>query len=135
MRNRLRMNDSGSAMVESALSLTLFFLIILGILDMGRMVYAYNFVSFAAREATRYAATHGTTNAATTSSITNFVNNEAISAVNINDLLVIPSWSSTTHGSGTTVTVKVAYTYTPLFSFVMNQSITFSSSSVMVISQ
>ena len=46
-------------MIESAGVLLVFLLIIFGIMDWARVMMANNFVSYAAREATRYAMVHG----------------------------------------------------------------------------
>jgi len=45
----------GQALVETALALPLILLVLLGIVDFGRAVYAYNTMSNAAREAARIA--------------------------------------------------------------------------------
>ena len=70
--------ERGSALLEGALCLTVFLMIVFGTIDFGRMVFAYNFVSYAAREATRYAAVHGTAHAVTNDDITTFVTRQAI---------------------------------------------------------
>jgi Flp pilus assembly protein TadG len=57
---RLRSED-GSALVEYAVVFILFMMMLLGIMDFGRALYTYHFVSNAAREATRFAAVHGYT--------------------------------------------------------------------------
>jgi Flp pilus assembly protein TadG len=49
----------GSALVEFALVLTVLFTVIFGIMDFSRAMYAYHFVSEAARDATRYASVRG----------------------------------------------------------------------------
>lgn len=53
--------EEGSGLVEYALIFILFITMILGIMDFCRMLYAYHFVSNAAREATRYASVRGST--------------------------------------------------------------------------
>lgn len=53
--------ERGSALVEFALICILFFTMILGIIDFSRALYAYSFVSNAAREATRFAVVNGST--------------------------------------------------------------------------
>jgi len=49
----------GQAMAEFAQVATVFFLLLFGIMEMGVVVYRYNTVSMAAREAARYAMVHG----------------------------------------------------------------------------
>jgi len=51
----------GSTLVETAIILTVFLTLLFGIMEFGRALYAYHFVSNAAREATRFAAVHGET--------------------------------------------------------------------------
>lgn len=53
--------EDGNSLLEYAFVAMLFFIMLLGIIDFGRALYAYHFVSHAAREATRYAAVHGST--------------------------------------------------------------------------
>ncbi len=50
-----RNGQSGSALVEFAVGMVLLLTIIFGIIDIGRALYAFNWVSDAARQATRYA--------------------------------------------------------------------------------
>ena len=51
----MRRPESGQSMVEFALILPLFVLLLVGLFDIGRAVYAYNTVNNAAREAGRLA--------------------------------------------------------------------------------
>ena len=62
-----RKRESGSTLVEFAVIAILFLTILLGIMGFGHALYAYHFVSNAAREATRWAAVNGA-NCATDSS-------------------------------------------------------------------
>lgn len=55
MRKRLLRHHSGQSMVEFAVLAPIFFLLLLGTIDMGRAVYIYNTISDAAREGTRAA--------------------------------------------------------------------------------
>ncbi|HEX2193415.1 MAG TPA: TadE family protein [Candidatus Limnocylindria bacterium] len=60
MRNRLRRpGHRGQSLVEFAIILPVFLLIVVGILDFGRVVWATSAVTNAAREAARYAIVHG----------------------------------------------------------------------------
>ena len=49
---------SGQALLETALVLPLLLLIIMGVFDLGRGIYAYNVISNSAREAARYGIVH-----------------------------------------------------------------------------
>src|ERR1700685_2577273 len=52
-------NSRGSTIVEFALVITVLFSMVFGIIDFGRAVYAYHYVSNAAREASRFASVRG----------------------------------------------------------------------------
>ena len=93
MRLRRKPN-SGQAMVELALTLTLFLVIILAIFDIGRAVYYYTAVQNAAREGARYGSIHQNT-----VGIQNAARSKAI-GLNIN-----------TSVNFTTDTVEVTVTY------------------------
>lgn len=55
---RSRDSRSGQAMVEFALVLILFVLLVMGVLDFGRGIFTYNGLSQAAREIARVASVH-----------------------------------------------------------------------------
>jgi Flp pilus assembly protein TadG len=57
--SRSRHPSAGQALVETALILPLFLMLLMGIVDMGRAVWATTSLSSAAREAARYAIVHG----------------------------------------------------------------------------
>ena len=52
-------NCRGSTLVEFAFLIPILFALVFGIIDFGRMLYSYHFVSNAAREATRWASVRG----------------------------------------------------------------------------
>lgn len=53
--------EKGSTLVEFAVVVTLLLMLIFGVNGFGHALYAYHFVSHAAREATRYASVRGST--------------------------------------------------------------------------
>jgi len=53
-----RGRSSGQALVEFALASTIFLMLLMGILDLGRAIYAFNGVSQASREVSRVASVH-----------------------------------------------------------------------------
>lgn len=59
-RSHLR-GESGSTLVETALSITILLVLVVGILDACLMVYSYHFISNAARDGARYAIVRGNT--------------------------------------------------------------------------
>jgi Flp pilus assembly protein TadG len=56
---RLLKSGEGSGLVEYAVVLLIFMTMILGIIDFGRVLYAYHFVSHASKTAARWAAVNG----------------------------------------------------------------------------
>jgi Flp pilus assembly protein TadG len=61
-RARRRNVERGAAtLLEAAFSMAILLALFMGIVDFSRALYAYHFVSHAAREATRYASVRGTT--------------------------------------------------------------------------
>lgn len=56
---RFLQDQRGSKLAEFALVVTLFFMLIMGILDCSIALYAHHFVSWAAQEGSRYAAVRG----------------------------------------------------------------------------
>ena len=59
-RLRARDKDKGSGLVEFALAVVAILIVLFGIIDIGRALYAYNWLSDAARRGTRYAMVRGT---------------------------------------------------------------------------
>lgn len=58
VRNHLRDRSRGQALVEVALVSPLFFALLFGLIDLGRVIWAINAVGSAAREGARYASLH-----------------------------------------------------------------------------
>jgi Flp pilus assembly protein TadG len=54
-----RRHQAGNAMLEGALVMTLFLMILFGIIDFSRATFAYNSVEYASRHAARWAAVRG----------------------------------------------------------------------------
>ena len=60
-RHRLRDGSRGQALVEVALVAPLFFALLFGLIDLGRVIWAIDSVGAAAREGARYASVHAGT--------------------------------------------------------------------------
>src|SRR2546427_151140 len=75
-----RKHQRGSALVESGLTMIVFLTVTFGLMDFGRMIWAYNLVSHAAHEATRYAMAHGrnSSHSATAADITSVATSQAV---------------------------------------------------------
>ncbi len=103
----------GTAFVEFGILAPVFFLVTVGIVDFGRMVWLSNTVEHAATEGARYAAVHGSNKAtpATTQTITDFVQNQA-ELIPPSDMPIVVSWTPPGNNNpGSTVTVQVTYNF------------------------
>ena len=124
----------GTTSTEFAIIASPFLLVLFAIVCFAQLIYDYNFVAYAAREATRYAAVHGSTSSspASTTDVQNLVVGQA-SGLNSQKLTVNTTWSPDNH-PGSVVNVSVSYTYAfpvPMFG---SNTINLSSRSQMVIS-
>ncbi len=104
----------GTAFVEFGLLAPVFFIVTVGIVDFGRMVWLSNTVEHAATEGARYAAVHGSNNpttVATTQTITDFVEGQA-ELILPSDMDIDVSWIPADDNTpGSTVTVQITYDY------------------------
>jgi len=121
--------------VEGALCFTVFMMIIFGVIDFGRLVFAYNFTAYAAREGARYAMAHGNTSKspATSNSVRTVATNQAI-GLDASAITVTTTWSPD-ENPGSTVQVKVQYAFTAIVPYLAASSMNVQSTSQMVISQ
>jgi Flp pilus assembly protein TadG len=133
--------ESGSSLVEYAIVFILLMTMLLGVTDFGRALYAYHFVSNAAREAARYASVRGSAclgsctaandasgvagpfpdSQTATTDIQDFVKNVP-AGINAAQLTTTPTWpnpnglttcagASTYNAPGCTVEVQVKYVF------------------------
>lgn len=145
--------EAGSATVEFALTSTILFMSIFGIVGFSMAVFAHHQVSEAAREGSRYAmvrgnscTNNGTTCTATSAQIQTYVRGLSLPAINSSSLVVTTSYSSYPTGSSCTpnancenpgdlVTVQVNYPSSFNVPFVPATVLNMNASSSMVISQ
>jgi Flp pilus assembly protein TadG len=145
--------DDGAATLEFALTSTVFFMSIFGILGFSLVIFAHHQISEAARQGSRYAMVHGNTCTVNGSSCTaaasdvqSYVRGLSLPAVNASSLTVNTTYSSYPTGStctpntncensGDLVTITVTYPAPLNFPFVPSSILSFTSSSSMVISQ
>ena len=128
---------SGNAIIETGLCFLLFTTIFLAIMEFGMGIFTYNFVSYAAREGSRYASTRGSQCAspctmATNDTVQTMVRNQVV-ALDPSQVAVNTSWNSS-NVPGNTVTVNVSYPIKPLIGFLLG-NITVAATSTMMISQ
>jgi Flp pilus assembly protein TadG len=144
-------SETGSSLIEYAIVFVLLMTMLLGIADFSRALYAYHFVSSAAREATRYAAVRGQgcvtdtcwlydgtamgSRVLTKADLTSFVQNVPLGLQSGNVTLIpAPVWSdSANEAAGSTIQVTVKYKFNFLFPFVSKSTLNLASSSQMVI--
>lgn len=145
-----RRREQGTTMVEFAFTVTLLFVMLFGIIDFGRALYAYHFVSHAARSATRWAAVNGAdchldlscpyTSGAASTDVTTYVNGMIPPGIDASQVGVNTTWPGNSTGAcsplnspGCPVQVTVTYNFPFLVPLVHSGSITMSSTSNMVI--
>lgn len=123
----------GAYLVEYSLVILVFFFVLFGIMEFGRIVTAYNILSGATREGTRYAIVHGSRSgvAATASDVQDQVRRWCI-GLDASAVTVTTAWPSG-NSPGAPVSVTTSYGITPLVGFI--SPFTVGSRSQMVISQ
>ena len=133
---RPRLNEIGSAVLEFGLVVVMFFMFVFGVMDFGRALYTYHFVSNAACEATRYAIVRGSssTNPVTASDIQAYVKSITPEGIDPNQLTITTTWSPD-ENPGSTVKVQVRDNFQFMTPVLASYQMNFSDSSQMVISQ
>lgn len=129
MIRRLRQGEHGQALVEMALVLPLFFLLLFGVIEMGRVGYAYITVCNAAREGGRIATIGGTDH-----DIEISVKNAAVSLDPLVISITPPEPLEGHRQSGQGVTVEVTYQVwlvIPIISTVITNPVNVSSKIIM----
>lgn len=102
----------GQAMVEFALVLPVFILIVVGVLDLGRLTYAYNTIAYVARQGARYGTIYPTPSSNIISAAT-----QGVAGLDLSQLVVGVSYPDGASYAGARVQVNVSYSFfaaTPL---------------------
>ena len=102
-----RRNRRGAAAVEFAVVAPLFFLLIFGMIEFGRMVMVQQVITNASREGARVAVLDGATTAEVTSAVDGYMVSAAVDGVNISVTPNPPS--SAGYGEAVTVSVSVPF--------------------------
>src|SRR5690348_5617325 len=141
-----RVGEKGSVMVEFAFSVVLLLVMVFGVIDFGRAMYTYHFLSNAAREATRWASVNGatcgsdgscTTGPASAGNVSTYVQRIVPPGVDPTKVITTPTWPGNgtatcnkfPNDPGCPVQVEVSYNFNFLVPIVHNGSITLSSNS------
>jgi len=145
--------EQGSAIVEMAVVSSLLFAVLFGIIELSLAMYTYNYVSDAAREATRYAIVRGSsctqlTNCGVTSAqIQSYVQGLGYPGMNSANTTATATWYSPSsappitwtacgtpcNAAGDAVQVKVTYSFPLSVPFVPKSTLSLHSTSLMVI--
>lgn len=156
----LYIDESGSEMVEFALSLTVLLMAVFGILGFSLAIFTNHYVANDAREATRYAMVRGSSWAgtscttvstfsceATNANVQSYVQSITPTGITSSNLTVTTTWPGTTaagsscdttegsNSPGCLVMVKVSYPFNFLLPFLPNNTFSLSSISSVTIAQ
>jgi Flp pilus assembly protein TadG len=119
----------GQALVEFALVIPLFLVLVFGIIEAGRFMFAYASLNNAVREGTRYAIVHGSASSCPSGrpvapntyacdqlgvNVQNSVKKYAFTFAQSADLVVAEPVYSPNNARGSRVTVKATYMWRPL---------------------
>ncbi|HUB77365.1 MAG TPA: TadE family protein [Bryobacteraceae bacterium] len=125
----------GSTMLEGALVMTTFVILLIGAMDFGRLGFAYSSITFAAHQAARFAATNGSSSghAATAANVQSSANSNLL-GLNPGSLTVLVTWSPN-NNPGSQVQVQVSYGFQPLVVPISSSAVTLRSTAVDTITQ
>jgi len=102
-----RIQRRGAAAVEFAIVAPLFFLLVMGMIEYGRMVMVQQVITNASREGARRAVLDGATTAAVQSTVTNYMTSAKITSPTVTVTPNPPSGAAS--GSPITVTVSIPF--------------------------
>lgn len=124
-RPRLRTGEDGSALLELALVMPVFLLVIFGILQCALALFAYGDITYASRAAVRYASLHSSASLApATSDSVHTMINPFLWCAPASDFSIQVTWSpANTVGSTVQINVKVLLPLTIPFSDVQGFAI------------
>jgi len=127
-------NERGIAVVECAVILPVFLLLVMGAVDFGRAFWTKNTLANVAREATRYASVRSlrSQDPATLTKIEGVVFGQA-GPLDPDKLEVTASWTPT-NNPGSMVRIDVTYPFQPVLPLLFIESIQMTSSSQMIVS-
>ena len=153
MLNKFIEGESGSSTVETAFSLILLLMTLVGVVYFAEALYTYEFVSYAAQQGTRYAMVRGsgwgtavctTTTTlecnATASDITNYVQSLTPPGITASKIIVNASWPAiavngsssgciTANSQGCLVKVQASYPFSFVGPFLSSTALSFTGTS------
>jgi Flp pilus assembly protein TadG len=104
-------NPRGSTLIESSIVAVVFLLLLTGIMEFGRLGFAYNEVSFAAQCAARYAAVRGSASGHPAAASDVQATAEAYTGALDNTKVTVTTTWTPNNSPGGTVKVKVSYKF------------------------
>ena len=156
-------DEDGNTLVETAIGISLFLMVLIAIIEVGLALYTYNYISDAAREGSRWAIVRGASCSINTpgldhcnalpTDISNYVQSIAYPGIVSSNMTVTTKWfqpsstrptswsactatpSNPCNQQGYQVQVTVTYPFSLNIPFWQNASVTVGSTSAMVISQ
>lgn len=134
--------EHGSAIVETAFSITILLTMIMGIMTVSLGLYTYHYISDAAREGTRWAMVRGSACQgfasacpAAASDVSTYVKSLGFPGINASAMTVTTTWPSGNNNPGSPVKVTVEYNFSLTVPFLTARTLNLISSSQMIISQ
>jgi Flp pilus assembly protein TadG len=123
----------GSGLIEGALCFSAFLFLVFGVIEFAMAIYAYNFCSYAAQDAARWASTRGANYPTPVSAgdVQSHVANQAVGLANI--VNVTTTWSPDNKPGGI-VQVTVQYSIVPLTGVALHSNLQVGSTAQMVVS-
>jgi Flp pilus assembly protein TadG len=153
-------DESGSGLIEFAVTASVLMMVIFGIMDCSRALYADHYVSEMARHATRYAMVRGSTWAAScappttaysckasTANVSNYVKGITPIGISTSNLTVTTTWPGTTatgaacvntsgnNSPGCIVVSKLSYNFKFVLPFLPRSTMVLASTSSVTIQQ
>ena len=116
-----RRSQGGNTLVEGAMCFLAFMTLMLGVMEFSLAVYAYNFVSASAREASRYASVHGSQSdhPVDQSELQTWVRGRAV-GLTTSSITVALSWNpANDNNPGSEAIVRVSYDVLPMVGLVL----------------
>ena len=146
----MKRSEEGSALVEFAISASILFMVLFGIVEFSMGLYAFNFLAYATKDAARYAMVRGSncsvlTNCGVTNAqVQTFINSEGYPGIT-SAVTTTTTWTCETipdpslqnascNAPGDLVTVTATYPFTLNVPFMSQSTLTFHSTSAMIIS-
>ena len=127
---------AGQTLVEFCICVLVFFMLVFGVVDLARGVFAHNTIAHCAREGVRYAVVHGATSASPVGPTANDATLASVvrgfaTGLSSNSVAVLSSWPDG-NNTGQVVNVTVCYSFQPVTMFFRTLALSNSSSALIL---